>query len=288
MFETFEARLGAYCLGRQQAIAGYHLLAQTDSIYHYTSKSALEGILTSRHLRAYNIDHQSDYTELRYAASLLRVRLDYRFAYAANEDEALLYDAMRKEMGIMRPNVFYSLSFSDDGDDDKMWRLYAERGRGYSFSVPISAIASWAGRTFFTRVIYDGLQQRALLDDLIEFVAATYRQDDPALRRARVSNYADIFFRMAAPFGFGIKLEDYASEKEWRVILVDTSGQPKEDERGRKYIEVSGPPPGALAISAICSGPMVAKNDEAERIKRLAMTSIGPHVRFFESRRPAY
>lgn len=288
MFENFEGRLNAYCLGRQQAHSGYHSLSRTGSFFHYTTMSGLESILTSGHLRAYNIEHQSDYTELRLAASLLRVQLDYRFAYAPNEDEALLYEAMRKEMGVLRLSDLFSLSFSDDGDEERMWRLYASRGRGFSFSIPIKAFASWPDLKFVTKVIYDGVQQRELLSDLVEFTAAEYRRDDPTLRRTRVADYAASFFRHVAWFGFGIKLEDYASEKEWRLVFIRPPEHHKLDERGRMYIEVAGPPAAPLPISAICSGPAFAASGDLQRIENLAAKSIGRSIPFHKSRHPPF
>jgi hypothetical protein len=284
MVEAFEGQLWAYCLGRQQAHAGYHSLSRTGAFFHYTTAERLEGILRSGHLRAYNIEHQTDYTELRLAASLLRLCLDYRFAFATNDDEAALYDAMRKEMGVLRLENFFLLSFSDDGDQESMWRLYANRGRGFSFSIPIREFAGWSDLKFITKVIYDSAQQRELLDDLIEFTAIAFRRDDPVTRQARIADYTAAFFRQVVWFGFGIKLEDYAPEREWRLAFERSSEHHKVDERGRKYIEVFGLPSRPLPISAICSGPALGTNEGLERLAGLARGVVSPAVTFHRSR----
>ena len=112
-------------------------------LYHYTKAASLEAILTSGVMRAYNLGKMNDLVEARYAASVMRAHIERGFAVEEDPNASDLLGELRRQLVGVDLSDTFALSFSPDGDELGMWKLYSDRGRGFSFAVPILTALSW-------------------------------------------------------------------------------------------------------------------------------------------------
>lgn len=269
MADSIQVQLSQFCLGWAQKLGSHDALPPGARIYHYTSKAGMRAILASRHLRAYHILEQTDYTEVRYAASRLRSRIDRRYAFAEDEKEAELYGALRQTMRQVGAADIFVLSFSDGGVRDPMWRLYAERGTGFSFCIPIPHTEKWPGLSIVTRCNYDTDAHATFFDSSLDRLAELYRAAVTAGRAEPLMQYAEQYFANIAWFATMFKSREYEHEQEWRLVFRRPKEFHRRDEHGRLFIEVPGSAFGPLQIEAICAGPRCAP-DTLQDVQQIA------------------
>jgi hypothetical protein len=164
----------------------------------------------------------------------------------------------------------FVLSFSDSGERDPMWRLYAERGAGFSFCFPIPQTQNWPGLIMLSRCNYDPMQQGAFFDSALDRITAIYVADLAAGRAAVPNVYAERFFHHIAWFATMFKPRAYEHEHEWRIVFRRSKEHHRFDAAGRPYIEVPGPSYGPLPIEAICAGPRCDKAAHLGPLQKLA------------------
>ncbi len=225
----------------------------TAALYHYTRNSeVILDIIRSGRLRAYCVDYMNDYTELRYAASIMRAHLDRAYAREPTNEVASAFKAAQELMRgpIITRNVFV-LSYTTDADDVGMWRLYSDRGKGASFACPMAGLVEFTvkHRGIIASVVYDP-------EALDAFCArALFRFREICIEAAKTGQGSDPnvlaghFLDTARWFAPVFKPRVYADENEWRIVFLRTDGHLR-DERQRHYIEIVDPP-----IDAVCLGP---------------------------------
>ena len=104
-------------------------------IYHYTTAENMADIIRSGRMWAHNIGTMSDFIEVRFAASVLGAHLDRSYALEPHPRVGELFRTMRKQLAEIGLWTVFALSFSSNGDELGMWRLYADRGTGFSFGI---------------------------------------------------------------------------------------------------------------------------------------------------------
>jgi hypothetical protein len=241
------------------------------TLYHYTTRAGLEGILRSHRLRAFNIEQQTDYTEVRLFTSLLRAALDYRHGYVENDDEASFYASLRYRMKSVRAHDVFVLSFSDNGQHERMWRLYGERQKGFSFCILAKDAMSFPDIMLFTKCVYDQGLQRMIIEELLDFSLHSYRGIPATIRPLILNKFVDLFIRASSWLSPTFKLQDYSEEREWRAVILRSEGHIEIAESGRRYIEVISRDRRTLPILAMYAGPNCDTERTASPMQKVAI-----------------
>ncbi len=227
-------------------------------LFHYTTEAGLRGILKDRYVRATSHRSTEDEREIVAADGLIRdVVRDLqacRSGLQARTCSSLLrrgYDG--DDLKFSKAITVYIACFSPSGHMASQWRKFAGKGTGFCLGfrdsnlVEPPADADVLVASF--PVVYDRRVQvrqvartfEKVLDAQAQFVAkhsclGLHAQRELADDAERIAVRA--MFRMAAMFAMQTKTEDFASEKEWRLLAVinpASEGRVRaEDERGSK------------------------------------------------------
>ena len=209
----------------------------------------------------------NDAAEVRYAASIFRACLDRRLSRATGSAlELLLAMQSRMREPLTITNVFSS-SFGADGDRSEMWDLYAQRGRGFSFSIPTSHGSKWTRPQRFGELWQCQYGEGQLADLCVRVLATAEKQFDAILAErmnwSEESNinpdkigfsapeFANEYLNEIAPFAAAFKPAVWQDEQEWRWVFVTYP----EDSPRHLNLDLSSNGQG-LAIASVCAGPM--------------------------------
>ncbi len=251
-----QERLREYLFEQARHLAGDVPMA----LYHYTSAEGMKAILRSGTLRAYNLGQMNDTAEARYAVSVMRAHIDRRFAVEANPDALELFAVIRQQFGgVQLPNLFV-LSFTTDCDEPGMWRLYADRGRGFGFAIPTAKAVSWAGDThngLFLKCSYDCAVLSKLCEQALDKILRIYLADIKAGVPKDAIPYAVGFLESVSWFAPGFKPDAWRDEKEWRFVFMWSDANHQRSHDGRTFIALSlaVTPENPTPIVAVCAGP---------------------------------
>jgi len=251
---TIESRFGELLSALFRELAGDF----PASLYHYTSVASLRSIVTSGVMRAYNLGQMNDWVEARYAASIMRAHIDRSFAVEENPNASELLGALR-EVGVDFSDTF-ALSFTSDGDELGMWRLYADRTRGFSFAVPLHNALSWLGdghHGLIMKCSYDHQVLSHFCARALDRMRQIYLDDILAGKHVEPATYANVFLQNATWLAPAFKPAVWQDEKEWRFIFRRPSVQHHKLTSGRTYIELPllATPQSTPPIAAMCAGP---------------------------------
>lgn len=188
-------------------------------LYHYTSADAMLSILQSGKLRVSSIEQLNDKVELRYPVSIFRAHLDRFYAIEPSPDGCDLLHQIRRQLDIIDTTGIYVASFSADGDEFGMWRLYGDRGRGFSFDFPLYMVEHWGG--FPGKCHYDTSSADRFCQGALRTVRDTYLAEIQAGRSPDLETVAANFLWRISYFGLLFKPHAWADEKEWRLIFVN-------------------------------------------------------------------
>jgi hypothetical protein len=241
MPELSHANEALEAFGKTQ-LAALHPQA-TARLYHYTTAESMAAILRSGRMRAHNIGTMNDFTEVRLAASVLGAHLDRGYAVEPEQRVCELFRATRRYLATIELSTVFALSFSGNGEEPGMWRLYADRGTGFSFGIPAFKLQQpWGGyliKCNYSSIDLDGFCVRALAT-----IRRVYLDDVAAGREGPYDEYAAMFFRHVVWFGPVFKHAVWSDEQEWRVVFVRPPEHHRQRPDGRTYIEIPAPEDG--------------------------------------------
>ena len=220
-------------------------------LYHYTSADAMLSILKTGKLRVGSIEQLNDKAELRYSVSIFRAHLDRFYAIEHSPEGCDLFHHIKRQLDIIDTTGIYVASFSADGDEFGMWRLYGDRGRGFSFAFPLYKVEHWGG--FPGKCHYDTSSADKFCQSALRTVRDTYLAEVQAGKSPDLESVAANFLWRISYFGLLFKPHAWADEKEWRLIFVNQKTGIKAWSNGSTYIEI--PTGDRLPIGAICAGP---------------------------------
>jgi hypothetical protein len=234
-----------------------------DTLWHYTSYAALQGIISSKRIWATEYRFLNDREEFLHAKALAQKLVDEEPEYVGDQFPAREY--VRKTVGIAfntgylrkdRIRVMVS-SFSEERDQLSQWRGYANDSRGVSVGFDLRNIrppSDLGTAVTFAPCLYKHDDKRALL----KAVFAHYREGlggwwkklvDAARTRKREGAVTDPQFgqKLVAEHEKGLKAvmnhyhstlvfdllraapllknEGFSEEKEWRLVLPLRSAQ---------------------------------------------------------------
>jgi hypothetical protein len=195
------------------------------TLYHYTSLTGLEGILSSGSLWATDIRYLNDAAEMQHTAEIIRIEIAKRLELGSGNPKLLsqlkewIFD--RLENGHM---LFVS-SFTANGNILSQWRGYCPHGKGVSLGFDAESICACASELSFQvgKCIYDYATQAELASQIIsaiEDLAERFGEAGKSKRHPSQS-YHDVFeavetdiLRIASL----LKHPSFREEDEWRVV----------------------------------------------------------------------
>lgn len=246
-------------------------------LWHYTSAEGLRGIIESGRVWASQASFLNDAREMSYGLELFFEVLGERdlshlqppaqawiAKWASGEPGTVLQQWLRENA------VPFVACFCAHGDLLSQWRGYGPGG-GYAIGFADHPPQAWvqsAGHGLqLRRVVYDPVEQRAHIADVIErLIAALDRAPDTAeAQTAFVNNLTDAAAHVAAH----CKDPAFAEEQEWRIIYQRLEDATRLDLKHRSagnvlvpYVELPlaaavGADAGKLPITEVRVGPNV-------------------------------
>lgn len=193
-------------------------------LYHYTTRPALIGMISSKAVWATHIRYLNDAAEYSYAADFASDLIRFRRETHKSPEEILYLDELQRRLAAMDVNTeTYVFSLSADGGDRlSQWRAYTSPGDSYSLGFRSDALVEIADRDklFFLKCIYNRDEQQrqllALLDRSLDALGARLPERDPAEHREGVVISTLVEFDLLAAT---LKDPAFAEEQEWRLIL---------------------------------------------------------------------
>lgn len=193
-------------------------------LYHYTSIGGLEGILSTKTLRATKLQYMNDKAELTHALSLARQLLREQ-ATKGNKDPFYsmflnyLADQVERIEGI-HVCVF---CLSEQKNLLSQWRAYCPPGGGYCLGLPGPSLHQLAASQGLVlgRCTYDPTEQRAIMESALAPVMALFNGEavssSPEGTAWAESCTNRLFTELlrVAPF---MKDSAFSEEKEWRLV----------------------------------------------------------------------
>ena len=260
--ERIKKELTAFCASEFRSLTP----APPPYLFHYTTAEGMKGIVDSGSIWAHCIEHLNDYTEARYAASVMRAHIDRAYAVEPRPEACELFDALRRRMGGVTASRLFVASFSANGDELGMWRLYANRGTGFSFCFQTTEAASWGG--YLVKCQYDPHALTLFCAKSLTKIRELFLADSD---NPNPNDYAAEFFSQVAWFAPIYKQEIWSDETEWRLIFIRDPEHHQRRIDGRTYIEIPGSIGSAsrIPIAAVCAGPDCDYVDNIRPLQRL-------------------
>lgn len=199
----------------------------SDRLFHYTSADGLLGILGSRTLRATNLLHMNDPTELTHGVKEFNIYLNNKFPLFSNIQKDFWGEFNSVDLISAARNIaqiYYSISFSFKCNDLNQWRSYAKDGTGFSLEFSRKLIDSHAknleesnrGDVFTFPISYG---KSIFLEKFGELVETTNHQIKNAKDGETKKCIAKNVFRSVSLLSFYLKNKHYHEESEYRIII---------------------------------------------------------------------
>jgi hypothetical protein len=260
IIDRLDGRINQFCSDRLKHYWG----TLPPVLYHYTSATAVLNILKTGKLWVQNIEHLNDKSEIRYAASIFRANVERAYALEPVDPVVELFQRIRTSLNTLDTSEVFIASFSADGDEIGMWRLYGDRGRGLSFAIPTYMVKEWGG--FPIRCQYQESDADQFCLDALKLVRDCFVAELRAGAKPNPQQYAELFLYRISYFAAMFKQSAWADEKEWRLLFLKPPSEQQALPNGVKYIEI--PPNGRVPIVAICQGPLCNYEGAAEPVQR--------------------
>jgi hypothetical protein len=244
-----------------ELLAGTGRERPTGPLYHYARPGAFADIVRSRQLWATHLGFLGDRRELLQAEMLIREEADRLLAVMHDESlaKAFLQDFLqlfpRGGLSAAIDVGVYLASFCEDGDHPSRWRAQHGPGQdapGYAIGfrelpLPPRDLPEPQARLHLVRCIYDEEVFRKTARLALLEVARTF--ENVVLTNAQRDQTAEAFYRAAMSIGFRrlgteiprLKHRSFASEGEWRLVVLPARGREREMVQFRTDTSASGP-----------------------------------------------
>ena len=162
-----------------------------------------------------------------------------------------LFKQIQYQANSINTKGVFIASFAASGDDLHMWNLYADRGEGLSFTIPLHKVQDWG--CFPACCRYDTHSIDQFCVGALETVAKCLIEEKRGGLSPDLESYAATFLWNISYFAAVFKPHSWADEQEWRLIFMNPLAEVKQREDGNSFIEV--PKTERLPIEAVCAGP---------------------------------
>jgi len=248
-----DARLGEVS-GRTRATLERLQRDVPTTIYHYTSGTALRGIVDSRRIWAGHLESFGDSGEILYAFGLVRHVLDQEAARHRTGAQAELANRLRAALAPFSPYLeAYAACFCEEGDLLTAWRAYGREG-GVAIGLDTSFLERRARTTpgySLVRVIYDRAAQEELVRSTIAGALGALGEGEA--REDAVSRCEGFVLAELTPAFASCKHPSLAEEREWRLVHAWAPGEaglPVQFRRGSNgltsYVELKVTDPAGI------------------------------------------
>lgn len=195
-------------------------------LFHYTTNAGLIGIVTSKTLRATQIQYLNDSEEFSHglliAAGVARDR-----AKAASGREKLLLETISSSWErVRRTHVFVS-SFTENGDLLSQWRGYAGAG-GVSLSFSYGELIEIANKNAngfrLIKCVYEEKQKRLIAGEFIDEALTSLQNLGSEVSEEIVKDLSWTFLKRFQQIAACFKNHAFKEEAEWRLVSLPVSG----------------------------------------------------------------
>jgi hypothetical protein len=202
----------------------------SETLYHYTSLTALQSIIEDQGLWATDIHYFDDSAELAYTAQLLANEIQRRSANRVGDrsiqDQLLQWVRERVANG----RILFVASLTSNGNLLSQWRSYCSYGNGISLGFPAEHVRNCAQEQSYSvaRCVYDAPYQRRVIQETVEAIEAIALSRGPAPTSQVHPSHSyhpafteceDDILRIAAVF----KNPAFTEEAEWRIVSPTVS-----------------------------------------------------------------
>lgn len=203
-----------------------------ENLYHYTKCRGVQGILKDKAFFATKSDFLNDTNEMRYTLALTR---DVLTEFPILEEHSFLRQQLSLTTEEMKRQCYYVLSFSVEADSITLWSEFGNN-TGYNLEFKSGELLDMISRTkkisYHGLLIYSRETQRKIIHDLLTkdipqnlgcsfddiMKNAAGNGGDEAFRK-----YCKQFKKAMSIYAVFFKQEEFAAEKEYRVVLKETS-----------------------------------------------------------------
>lgn len=201
-----------------------------ETLYHYTTREGLYGILSSSKIWASSSQFLNDASEFTYSTQLIaEIATDLKKTSTNWFEQQLLSHAVALHTSDSLKKDVFVFSLSENGDLLSQWRAYGKSGNayamGFSPSVLVKTLADQ--RILFSPCLYERDKQVLKIRELLnvalrEFHSHGFQPDDaqtqswpPGLAQAIAD--VNLAFIQAAAL---IKHPAFVDEREWRLVRI--------------------------------------------------------------------
>jgi hypothetical protein len=203
------------------------------TLYHYTDLSGFVGIVESKKLWATNVSYLNDYTEYLHTIKLARSYTERALRGARDEVRRRFYEMLLERL---RPDdlketdfpPIFTFCLSEKRDDLSQWRGYTGGEGGISIGFSTETLLDRADRANFwlTHVTYDEDKKKNWIELYLESTANIFLKHftEKELNHIDPSIFSSWFayWRLySSPLSCVFKDNQFADEKEWRLVLFD-------------------------------------------------------------------
>lgn len=200
-----------------------------ETLYHYTTIDGFLGVLSSNSLWASECRNLNDSTEYSHGREIFEAEIKRRARNAKGEAKKF-YSEYRESPSFFESNSTLVASLTENGDLLSQWRAY---GGGCSIGFSFDALKNLLGSSLewgLVKCIYNVVQQRELVDSLIQRLLEGWRQGPPqettdaetGITYTPISFHTPALLRMLQeilPPAF--KSPAFAEEQEWRLVRME-------------------------------------------------------------------
>ena len=214
------------------------------SIFHYTTKAGLQGILGTGTLWFTDLFSLDDPTELQYGLSHLKGVLERNFSgqILRIREFVPMFEAIFPLNTISRLADYFSCSFSTVDDDLSQWMTYSDHGKGYALEfdgrafqkVFVLVAGRYAGANFANFPV--DYRQEVLefwLSELVDAMLVSFRQSKgyyPGKVQQKFMLELGAHLATWAPFiALGFKYPKFETQNEYRFLQMYLRNQRPSD-----------------------------------------------------------
>jgi hypothetical protein len=195
------------------------------TLYHYTSLSAIHGIIKDNGLWATDIHYFTDSHELKHAVDVLSHEVRIRLEQYSPERKLLAQLQDWLHWRLAKGHLLFVTSFTEKGNLLSQWRGYCSYEKGLSLGFEPTHVSACASREGFRlgRCIYDSKTQMELAEAAVDAIEsfALSRGEASAQNAHPSQSYHSVFAEIEPDLlciAALMKHPSFEEETEWRAV----------------------------------------------------------------------
>jgi len=206
------------------------------TLYHYTDRKGLLGILKNKTIWASDAIYLNDKKELLVAVEMVKSIIESRLS-KATEERKDLYTQIIDTLNSLPQTAYDAFVFSmcESKDELSLWRAYTKGRNAYSIGFDSSALRELGNEAGFRllKCEYNEEHQSTVLTQLVEAAEKQYEEvASHGADRNRAHLVASLsFFAQFVEFAPIMKDSHFCEEQEWRLIYIGSAWGPKVEFR---------------------------------------------------------